>query len=186
MRLQGFRSLTRAMFLGFVRDRAALIFSILLPVLFLVFFGSVYKNAGAPSISVVEVGPVSLLQQARAADPRLGKVLKITRTSSLSAALADVRKSTDNAAVQQRGGTLIVRYSVADQTTAGLVNSVLSSIVQAANQQASGTPPRYRFQSSQVEDKSLKSIQYFTPGLLGWAIASGAAFGAAITLVGWR
>jgi ABC-2 type transport system permease protein len=37
-----------------------------------------------------------------------------------------------------------------------------------------------------VEDKSLKAIQYIAPGLLGWAIASGAAFGAAITLVTWR
>ena len=37
-----------------------------------------------------------------------------------------------------------------------------------------------------MEDKSLKPIQYFTPGLLGWALASGATFGAAITLVSWR
>jgi ABC-2 type transport system permease protein len=185
MSTRGFRSLSRAMFLGFVRDRAALIFSILLPVLFLLFFGSVYKNSGTPSISLIEVGPVSLLQQARAAAPaELDKVLKITRTGSRATALAGVRKGTYDAAVWQRGSTLVVRYSVADQTTAGLVNSVLSSIVQQADQ--AGKPPRYQIASSQVEDKSLKAIQYFTPGLLGWAIASGAAFGAAITLVTWR
>ena len=40
--------------------------------------------------------------------------------------------------------------------------------------------------AAQVEDKSLKPIQYLAPGLLGWAIVFGAAFGAAITLVGWR
>jgi ABC-2 type transport system permease protein len=40
--------------------------------------------------------------------------------------------------------------------------------------------------TKQVEDASLKPIQYLTPGLLGWAIASGATFGAAITLVNWR
>jgi ABC-2 type transport system permease protein len=185
--MRGFRTLSRAMFLGFVRDRAALVFSILLPVLFLLFFGSVYKNAGASAISVVEVGPVSLLQQARAQDPaQFGKVLHLTRAGSLAAALADVRKGTQDAAVQQQGSTLVVHYSLADQTTAGLVNSVLSSIVQQANQRAAGQPARYQLRSSQVEDKSLKAIQYFTPGLLGWAIASGAAFGAAITLVTWR
>jgi hypothetical protein len=32
----------------------------------------------------------------------------------------------------------------------------------------------------------LKPIQFLAPGLLGWAIASGATFGAAITLVNWR
>lgn len=187
MRLQAFRSLSRAMFLGFVRDRAALVFSILLPVLFLVFFGSIYKDSGAASISVAEVGPVSLLQQAQAQDPaQFGKILTVTRTGSLATALADVRNGTYDAAVQQRGDTLVVHYSIADQTTAGLVNSVLSSIVQEANQQATGKPPRYQLSSSQVENKSLTTIQYVTPGLLGWAIASGAAFGAAITLVNWR
>jgi len=40
--------------------------------------------------------------------------------------------------------------------------------------------------TAQVENKSLKPIQYIAPGLLGWAIASGGTFGAAITLVNWR
>jgi ABC-2 type transport system permease protein len=42
------------------------------------------------------------------------------------------------------------------------------------------------YRCDQVEDKSLKTIQYITPGLLGWAIATGATFGAALTLVTWR
>jgi ABC-2 type transport system permease protein len=37
-----------------------------------------------------------------------------------------------------------------------------------------------------VEDRSLKEIQYITPGLLGWAVAMSASFGAAATLNGWR
>ena len=186
MRGRGFTSLSRAMFLGFVRDRAALIFSILLPVLFLVFFGAIYKNSSAPKISLVEVGQVQLLSRARQADPPLAKVLAISHARSLAAALDAVRKGNDDAAVLQRGDRIIVRYSIADQTKAGLVNSVLGSIVQAANQAASGKPARFSFSARQVEDKSLKPIQYFTPGLLGWALASGATFGAAITLVSWR
>ena len=186
MRGGGFTSLSRAMLLGFVRDRAALIFSILLPVLFLVFFGSIYKNSSAPKISLVEVGRVQLLNQARQADPGLAKVLAVSHARSVAAALDTVRKGDDDAAVLQRGAHLIVRYSIADQTKAGLVNSVLASIVQAANQAASGQRPRFTLSASQVEDKSLKPIQYVTPGLLGWALASGATFGAAITLVSWR
>jgi ABC-2 type transport system permease protein len=184
--MTGFTSLSRAMFLGFVRDRAALIFSILLPVLFLLFFGSIYKNSSAPKINLVTVGQVQLLTQARQADPGLAKVLAITHARSESAALASVRKGDDDAAVLEHGDRVIVRYSIADQTKAGLVNSVLGSVVQAANQAASGKAPRFTLAASQVEDKSLKPIQYFTPGLLGWALASGATFGAAITLVSWR
>jgi ABC-2 type transport system permease protein len=185
--LTALRSLTRAMFLGFTRDRGALIFTILIPVLFLVLFGAIYKGSSSPKVTVVEVGRVTLLDQARDAAPRqLGQVLTITRARSLSAALAQVRKGSVDAAVTEHGGALQVRYSIADQTTAGVVQSVFSSIVDQANQAAAGGTAPYRLQTAQVEDKSLKPIQYLAPGLLGWAIASGGTFGAAITLVQWR
>ena len=184
---QAFRSLSRAMFLGYIRDRTALIFTILIPVLFLVLLGSIYRSSSTPKITVLEVGKVSMLDQARAASPgQLGKVISVTETSNLAAALAGVRKGTDDAAVQQQGTRLIVHYSVANPTTAAIVTSVFSSIVQQANLAATGRPANYQLTTAQVENKSLKAIQYLAPGLLGWAIASGAAFGAAITLVSWR
>jgi len=88
--------------------------------------------------------------------------------------------------VLQQGRNLVVHYSIADQVTSGVVQAVFSSIVQQANLAATGRPPAYQLTVAQVEDKSLKPIQYVAPGLLGWAIASGATFGAAITLVSWR
>jgi ABC-type multidrug transport system permease subunit len=182
-----FLSLSRAMFLGYIRDRVALIFTIFIPVLFLVLLGSIYRGPATPKINVLEVGRVSMLDQARAASPgQLGEVMAVTRTSNRARALADVRKGDDDAAVQQQGTRLIVHYSAADPVKAAIANSVFSSIVQQVNLAATGRPPRYQLTATQVEDKSLKAIQYLAPGLLGWAIASGAAFGAAITLVGWR
>jgi ABC-2 type transport system permease protein len=181
------RSLSRAILRGFVRDRAALVFSILIPVLFLVLFGSLYKNTSAAKISVVEVGKVALLDQARASAPsQLGKVMTVMHSASLPAALSDVRKGTFDAAVQQHGRDLLVHFSIADQTTAGFVQSLFGSIVQQYDAQAAGAGAGYTLTTAQVEDKSLKPIQYLAPGLLGWAIASGGAFGAAITLVSWR
>jgi ABC-2 type transport system permease protein len=179
-----FRSLSVAMFRGFVRDRVAMVFSILIPVLFLVLFGSIYKSTSTPRVTVIEIGRVSLLDQARG--PQLNKIMTITKGTSLNAALEDVRQGTDDAAVRQEGRTLVARYSIADATTAGVVREVLSSIVQQANLAATGRPPAYQLTAQQVEDASLKPIQYLAPGLLGWAIASGGAFGAAITLVNWR
>jgi len=182
-----FRSLSRAMFLGFIRDRTALFFTILFPVLFLVLFGSLFKSSGTPRISVLEVGRVGLLDQAEAAAPaQLAKVLAISHTRDLQTALADVRKGNYDAAVQQQGRTLVVHYSIADQTTAGIVQTVFSSIVQQADAQQAGRKAAYQLTTAQVENKSLKPIQYIAPGLLGWAIASGGTFGAAITLVNWR
>jgi ABC-2 type transport system permease protein len=62
----------------------------------------------------------------------------------------------------------------------------MNSIVQAANQAATGKPPAYTMSTQQVEDDSLKAIQFFTPSLLGWALASAGVFGASQTLVTWR
>jgi ABC-2 type transport system permease protein len=182
--VNAFRSLSRAMFLGFVRDRGALVFTILIPVIFLVLLGSIYKSSGTPQVSVIEVGKVSLLDHA--GHGQLGKILQITRSRNLGAALNDVRQGNDDAVVQQQGTALIVHYSIADQITAGVVQTVFASIVQQADQQAAGRPAAFRLTTRQVEDQSLKPIQYFAPGLLGWAIASGATFGAGITLVTWR
>jgi ABC-2 type transport system permease protein len=184
---QAFRSLSRALYLGFIRDRGAVFFSLLFPVLFLVLFGSIYKSSSAPRLSVIEVGRVSVLDAAQASSHgQLGQVLTVTRSRDLAAALAKVRQGNADAVAWQQGSRLVVRYSAASPTTAGLVTSVFSSIVQAANQAADPRPPAFQLATSQVEDKSLKPIQYLTPGLLGWAIATGGAFAAAITLVGWR
>jgi ABC-2 type transport system permease protein len=178
-------SLSRAIFLGFVRDRAALVFSILLPVLFLLFFGTIYKNSSTPRIDLIAVGQVSLIRQAQAADPAaLAKILSVSTAKSLPAALAQVSKGNADAVILQHGNAIELRYSIADPTKAGIVQEVVSSIVGEANQ--AGHPPRYTLDASQVQDKSLKPIQYLTPGLLGWALASGATFGSAITLVSWR
>jgi ABC-2 type transport system permease protein len=173
------------MFLGFVRDRGAMIFTILIPVLFLVLLGSIYKSSSTPHLTVVEVGKVSLLDQA-AGHGQLNQILKITKSRDLAAAVSGVRQGNDDAVVQQQGNALVVRYSIADQVTAGVVSAVFSSLVQQANQQATGRPAAFRLAARPVEDTSLKPIQYLAPCLLGWAIASGATFGAAITLVGWR
>ena len=185
MRAHALRSLSRAMFLGFIRDRGAMIFTILIPVLFLVLLGSIYKSSAAPQVTVVEVGKVSLLDQA-AGHGQLSQLLKVTRSRNLAAAVSDVRHGDEDAVAQQRGNTLVIRYSIADPVTAGVVKTVFSSIVQRASQRATGRPAAFRLAAQQVEDKSLKAIQYLAPGLLGWAIASGATFGAAITLVNWR
>jgi ABC-2 type transport system permease protein len=136
-------------------------------------------------MSVVEVGRVALLDQARAQSPQVRSIISVTRSGDLPDALDAVRKGTYDAAVQETGRTLVVRYSIADQTTAAFVQSFFTSLVQQADATVGGKSA-FQLSASQVENKSLKPIQYLAPGLLGWAIASGGAFGAAITLVSWR
>lgn len=182
-----FVSLSRAMVKGFLRDRQAVFFSIFFPLMFLVLFGGVFSNQSISKIGLVEVGDVSVFDglppQEKAA---FTSAFDVSTTDNLAAALSDVRKGDVGVVVEQIGDRVVVHYSRADAVKSAVAQGTLSGIVQNANLLATGEPAKYSFTSQQVEDSSLKTIQYVTPGLLGWAIATSATFGAAATLVGWR
>ena len=180
-------SLSVAMGKGFLRDRTALFFTILFPLMFLVIFGGIFKDQTIAKSEVLEIGSVSVLDNMpAAARAELSNVLEVTRADRADA-LEKVRKGDAAAAIEQVGNRVIIHYSAADQVKAGTVRGILESVVQQGNLAAAGvTTPALTLEAQQVEDDSLKTIQYITPGLLGWAVAVGAMFGAALTLVSWR
>jgi len=184
---RGLTSLSRAMALGFFRDRTALFFTILFPLMFLLLFGGIFKDQTAPKSDVIEIGDVALLDQMPAeVKGQLDQVLKVERTTDRVAALDRVRKGEVDAAVEQVGSRIVLHYSAADQVKSATVQGLFNSLVQTGNLQRAGVTPAFELEAAQVEDESLKTIQYITPGLLGWAIATGAMFAAALTLVTWR
>lgn len=185
--MRAFISLARAMLKGFFRDKMAFFFAVIFPLMFLVLFGGIFTNQGASKSEIIQVGAVSILDDAPK-DMRayLAESLDITKSNDRSAAIEKVRKGDADAVISQEGDRLLVRYSQADQVKAATVQGTFQAIVQSANLQATGQPPRFSLATDQVEDDSLSAIQYYTPGLMGWAIASGATFGAATNLVVWR
>ncbi|WP_419994996.1 ABC transporter permease [Streptomyces boninensis] len=180
---QAFGSLSRAMSLGLLRDRAAVFFMLAFPLMFLALFGALFKNSETPKVNLVQIGKVQAFERL---PDELDDVLKIKKSGDRDQALEDVRKGDQDAVIWQRGKEIELRYSQADPAKAGSVQSIVNSVVQQVNIAATGKPPAYRVASGTVEDKSLKAIQFFTPGLLGWAVAMGGVFGTAITLVAWR
>ena len=180
-------SLARAMLKGFFRDKMAFFFAVVFPLMFLVLFGGIFTNQGVSKAEIIQVGQVSVLDSVpKQTAAYLDESLEITKSADEQDALEQVRKGDVDAMITQRGDQLIVRYSQADQVKAATVQGAFQSIVQSANLAVTGQPPRFSLTADQVEDDSLSSIQYYTPGLMGWAIASGATFGAATNLVVWR
>ncbi|WP_344531872.1 ABC transporter permease [Streptomyces albiaxialis] len=191
-RMGPFWSLSAAMTKGLLRDRAAVFFTLVFPLMFLLLFGALFKDQSTPQAEITQVGDVKVLDSIPAKEREgLREVLKIEKTDGSAAAreeaLEEVRKGDTDAAVFQRGnGKVELRYSAADQTRSGNVRGVLDSLVQQANQRATGQPPAYRLTTATLEDQSTKPIQYLTPGLLGWAVAMGGVFGSSFNLVSWR
>ncbi len=185
--MTAFVSLSRAMLKGFLRDRQAVFFSVFFPLMFLVLFGGVFADQGQSKIDVIQVGDVPLFDQMPdPAEQAFKDAFAVEASDDLAAALDEVRNGDVTLAIEQRGDMIVVHYSAADQVEAAVARGTLQSFVQSANVAASGKPATYQVSSERVEDDSLNTIQFVTPGLLGWAIATSATFGAAATLVSWR
>ena len=182
-----FVSLSLAILKGFLRDKAAVFFAIVFPLMFLVLFGGILGDSGQSRVEMIEVGNVSVFDDLPAgAKAAFGHTFEVTHSNNLGAAVAKVRKGDADVAVTMEGDRVVARYTETDRTKAAMTQGAIASFVDAGNLAASGRPPRYDLSIQPVEDESLRAIQFTTPGLLGWAVAMSASFGAAATLQGWR
>lgn len=182
-----FVALALAIVKGFVRDRASVFFSLVFPLMFLVVFGGIFGDATQSKAELVQIGEVALVDQMPAEGrAAFRQSFDVTRTDDRAAAIARVRKGDADVAIEMRGTTLVAHYTQTDQVKAAVTQGTLRAFVDAANVAVSGKPPTFTLETARVEDASLKTIQFITPGLLGWAVAMSAAFGAAATLQGWR
>lgn len=185
--MTAFSSLSLAMLKGFYRDRLALGFSVLFPLFFIVIFGTVFGGGEASRPTVLEVGNVALIDGLPPpAREGLDQAVELIPAPTLDAALEQVRAGDAGGAVEQQGDALVLHFSSADPVTAAAVRGIFSAFVDQANIAASGVPPAFSLVTEQVEDQSLEPIQFVAPGLIGFGIATGAVFGAALTLITWR
>ncbi|WP_296604231.1 ABC transporter permease [Nocardioides sp.] len=182
-----FLALSRAILRGFLRDRSAVFFALVFPLMFLVLFGGLFADQSVGKVDMIVVGDVSLIDdQPEGADATFDATFDVTRSDDLADAIDQVRKGDADVAVEQQGDTVVAHYTQTDPARAGITAGALQALVDGTNLAVTGEPPTYALETRSVEDESLDAIQYYTPGLLGWAVAMSAAFGAAATLQGWR
>ncbi|MEU6085085.1 ABC transporter permease [Streptomyces sp. NPDC047108] len=170
-----------------LRDKGTIFFLLIFPILFLLLFGTLFKSTGSSHIKVAQVGQVQVLDSlTKAQDKQLSQAASVTKVSSESAALEKVRNGDYDALVRQDGDTVVLRYSAADSVKGASARATLNAVLDKANLAVTGESPKYSLKAGQVEDESVKPIQYLTPGLMGWAVASSAVFSTSLTLVTLR
>ena len=189
--MRQFWALSLAIVRGFTRDKASVFFSLVFPLMFLVLFGGIFADQSRSELDMVQVGDVPVLQELPdGAQEAFDDTFAVTRTDDVDAAVELVRSGDADVAVEMRGDTLVAHITLTDQVAAAVTRGSLQAFVDGTNvsllAQDAGRAPPYELAVEPVEDESLSAIQFVTPGLLGWAVAMSAAFGAAATLQGWR
>src|SRR4051794_15544464 len=104
-----FRSLSMAMVKGFYRDKATLFFTFVFPLMFLVVFGLIFRDAGSQKVDVGVVGTgavVTTLEQTGA--------VNLQRFDDADAAIQKVRDGDLPAVVIERGDQVTLRFAASD------------------------------------------------------------------------
>jgi ABC-2 type transport system permease protein len=186
-----FKALSLAIVKGFVRDKTSVFFAVIFPLMFLVLFGGLFADQSQSKVDLIEVGDVSLVDDLpKGADAAFEETFHVEHSDNLDDAIHKVRKGDADVAIEMQGDTLVAHYTQTDQVKAAITQGALRAFVDGTNvallSSSAGEPATYDLKTERVEDQSLKTIQYYTPGLLGWAVAMSASFGAAATIQGWR
>ncbi|RDI32994.1 ABC transporter permease [Lentzea flaviverrucosa] len=179
--MTAFKTLSVAMLKGFVRDKVTLFFTFLFPLMFLVIFGLLLRDAGADKTRIALVGDGPIVSALRDSG-----ALEFESYNEVDAAVQKVKDGDLPAALIIRGQQVDVRFAQSDQVQSATVLGIINGFVDRANLAATGQPPTFTFAAEKVEDASLKPIQFLTPGILSWGVAVSAVFGSALTLVSWR
>jgi ABC-2 type transport system permease protein len=164
-----------------VRDRTALFFSLLFPIVFITLFGLIFGNAGSsrPDLDVVGTGPlVSALEQSKA--------VKIHVQPDATTAIKRVHDGDETGALVLSGGSARLYYQASSTAEGPVLREVVQGVANSLNLRASGRPPLVTVRTRAVEDRNLSYIDYLVPGLLAMAICQSAVFGIAFSLVAFR
>jgi ABC-2 type transport system permease protein len=198
-------TLTRANIKSFVRDRAALFWTIAFPIMFVVLFGTLFGGSTAPDYRVgwvdLDGTPATVdLQSAFAStkvlslkpQPDQATALDLMRQGKLDAVLviphgygAAVQTAGQSGATGSAAPVSLTLYTDPTQsTTAQAIQQIVDGVTTGVNQALAGRPPvlTVGVQALQGGSGELNGASYFVPSILAMALMQLGVF-AAIPLV---
>jgi ABC-2 type transport system permease protein len=197
--------LTVANIRSFIRDRAALFWTIAFPVIFVVLFGTLFGGAGNATYQVgwvdLDASPASAALKgafsgtgllslsvtdrdagiAAAQDGHLDAVIVVPQGygAGVAAAQGTTQGSTGTVAIE-------LYIDPTHTSTATALDQIVAGVTTQVNQQLSGRPPVVTVQTRSIQGTaSLNGASYFVPSILAMAIMQLGVF-AAVPLVQQR
>jgi ABC-2 type transport system permease protein len=176
----------------FFRDRLALFFGILFPLIFLFVFGSLSKGSNGTSfhVAIVNESKTAFANQ-YVKQINDNKVFKVDKTvTTLPAAKDKMNKNQldgtivlpDSFGAMQPGqsypsGQAKIVYTQNNQTAGQTLTSILDTSFKSINAKFVRAPAPFSVTGEQLNEKSLNSFDYTFAGLLGFSIVGLGIFG---------
>ncbi len=201
--MNALRTLTIANIRSFVRDRAAIFWTLAFPILFVVLFGSIFSGNGPTSFQVGwadEDGTPGATQLRRGfagtgivelTDGSRESLLEQMRGGELDGIVV-VPDGVGEALGAAAGGqppaspvSLVVFTDPSQQTQSTTIQQIVSQIVAVTNQTLSGRPPVLALETQSLQTEDITPAAYFVPSILAMALMQLGVF-AAIPLVEQR
>jgi ABC-2 type transport system permease protein len=185
--LRAFNAVFVSYYRQFVRDRGALFFTFIFPIMFILLFGWAFRNVGAQSFDVgmVDQGSpqsAALITQALEsvvvdAGDRVFTVENGT-VEELMASLEDgdldavivIPAAMDSSLGQKQPTAVQVYYDPSRTSNQQILVPILNQVVNGLNQYIQGTPPLITLEEESVQSRELRYIDYLVPGVLGMSL----------------
>lgn len=180
----------------FSRDKTALFFTFLFPLLFLFIFGSIFNNQTASlSVAIINHADSDFAQQfvdAAKKDPN--SPLKVKDVKDLDDAKEKMKRSEldgivelpqDFGTVRGQGqaarpsGTIHVLHAKGQEQSGSTLTAVIGQIAGQINKQMGQPEPPLKVSTQAVGDAALKTFDYTFTGLLAFSLMSMGIFGLA-------
>lgn len=176
----------------FFRDRLAIFFTVVFPLIFLFVFGSLQNGSGDVSFNVALINKSdSAFAKQFVSHVEKGKVLKVNEEiTTLSEAREKMSRSELDAAIvlpedfgtvkpkaKFPSGQAEVIYTQNNQQSATALTSILDAQFKQTNNQLVRSETPFTVKGEQLNEKSLSAFDYTFAGLLGFAIIGMGIFG---------
>ncbi|HLX35226.1 MAG TPA: ABC transporter permease [Candidatus Limnocylindrales bacterium] len=195
-------SLSRANLKSFVRDRAALFWTLAFPILFVILFGTIFSGGGTPSYDLgwVDQDGTPAAAELRSAFAKSGVITlhdgslddeKTAMRNGKVDGIVVVPAGLGAAAAALSGGgqpspvSLTLYTDPTRTSTAQALGAIANAVAYAANLQLSGKPSVIGVATQSLQTNQLTDVSYFVPSILAMALMQLGIF-ASIPLVQQR
>jgi ABC-2 type transport system permease protein len=181
-------ALAKAFTIRYFRDKVALFFTFLFPIIFLVVFGTIFGGNDAPSFKTALINHSTTEFSTQFVDNlKQTEVFEIVTDVNFDEAKEQMGRGEIDGILElpenfgqieqdKPTGTIITYYDQGDEQLASTFQAVLQAVLDDVNKQFIEITPPFKLEARPLQTANLSRLDYLLPGLIGFSILSLAIF----------